>query len=117
MAEPTMPASTIPDAGRTAHTPGPWVVTTCMDYWVEPASGLKDGEAGIALCGDIHWPGFDTKQAEWGANARLIAAAPTMAAALLKVARAGTRDEQLVALAAAKTALEEAGVIEPTRIA
>jgi len=66
------------------HTPGPWKVTTNLDYWVEPVN-FEGGEGefkGIALCGDIHWPNSNEKQFEWEANARLIAAAPDMLEAL-----------------------------------
>ena len=59
------------------HTPGPWVVTTCADYWV----AAEDG-AGIAHCGDIEWANHEVMQHEWEANARLIAASPDMLAAL-----------------------------------
>jgi hypothetical protein len=63
-------------------TPGPWVVTTCMDYWIEPANAPKDGQFhGVALCGDVSWPDSDEKQPQWEANARLIAAAPDLAEA------------------------------------
>lgn len=63
------------------HTPGPWIVTTCCDYWVEPESA-PDGDEfhGIAHCGDIDWPGYRDKQHEWEANARLISASPDFAA-------------------------------------
>ena len=62
------------------HTPGPWKVTTNLDYWVERVN-FEGGEGefkGIALCGDIHWPNSNETQFEWEANARLIAAAPDL---------------------------------------
>lgn len=70
------------------HTEGPWVVTTNLDYWVEPANAPTDGGFhGIAHCGDIRWPGYQEKQFEWEANARLIAAAPDLLAALQSLIR------------------------------
>lgn len=57
-----------------AATPGPWKVTSCLDYWVEPAGTLlPDDQTGIALCGDIHWPNSDSMQDQWRANAAHIA--------------------------------------------
>ncbi len=73
-------------------TPGPWHVTTCMDYWVEPEN-RPDDEAGIAHCGDIHWPNYETKQLEWEANARLIAAAPDLYAALEQLVKVAYGEE------------------------
>jgi hypothetical protein len=67
------------------HTPGPWHVTACLDYWVEHGhaiTGADDGFMGVALCGDISWPNSDERQKEWEANARLIAAAPDLLEAL-----------------------------------
>lgn len=64
------------------HTPGPWHVTTCMDYWVEhaqPITEADDGFRGVAHCGDhADWPNSSARQREWEANARLIAAAPDL---------------------------------------
>lgn len=68
-----------------AHTPGPWTVTSCLDYWVDhgrPITDADKGFRGVAHCGDIAWPNFDAHQAEWEANARLITAAPDMLAVL-----------------------------------
>ena len=62
------------------HTPGPWAVTCCLDYWVQA------GDVGVALCGDLDWQGPDSNcvrdQREMEANARLIAAAPELLEAL-----------------------------------
>ncbi len=59
-----------------AATPGPWEVTTNLDYWVEKphseASAIDFN--GIAHCGDIRWPGFQEHQKQWEANAAFIAA-------------------------------------------
>lgn len=65
------------------HTPGPWKVTTCMDYWVEPVNSDPAKQfVGIAHCGDINWPDYEKMQPEWEANARLIAASPDLLEAL-----------------------------------
>lgn len=63
------------------HTPGPWVATSCLDCWVEhrqPITEADNGFRGVAHCGDLAWPNAQGRQAEWEANARLIAAAPTL---------------------------------------
>ena len=71
---------------KQAHTPGPWKVTTCLDYWVEPANAPDDGGFhGIAHCGDVCWPNHAEKQDDWEANARLIAASPALLEALKKL--------------------------------
>jgi hypothetical protein len=71
---------------KTGWTPGPWVVTTCLDYWVCAAAEVEGDGPGIAHCGDIHWPGWQDKQVEWAANAILIAAAPDLFEALASAA-------------------------------
>jgi hypothetical protein len=59
-----------------AATPRPWIITTCLDYWIEPANAPDDdGFHGIAQCGSIDWPDFENKQMEWEDNARLIVTA------------------------------------------
>ena len=66
-------------------TPGPWKVTTCMDYWVEHEQPLTEADMdfnGVAHCGDIRWANYAARQREWEANARLIAAAPDLVEAL-----------------------------------
>ena len=73
-------------------TKGPWIATTCLDYWVEPQSAPDDGGFyGIAQCGDISWPGFREKQSEWEANAHLIASAPALYEALEELVEAAER--------------------------
>ena len=63
------------------HTPTPWVVTTCNDYWIEPANKPTDleledhGFCGIAECGSMDWPNYEKRQEQWEANARLIVTA------------------------------------------
>jgi hypothetical protein len=61
-----------------AAQPGPWHVTTNLDYWVEfPPVDPDDPDEfnGIAHCGDIHWPDYEAKQYQWLANAVFIAEA------------------------------------------
>jgi hypothetical protein len=58
-------------------TPGPWKVTTNLDYWVETETDEQ-----IAHCGDFSWEDSDEKQYIWEANARLISAAPDLLAAV-----------------------------------
>ena len=104
----------------TTYTPGPWHVTTCADVWVEhsqPTEPEDAGFCGIAQCGDIDWPNSAARQREWEANARLIAAAPAMLAALEAVLRhcvttggmpdrnKGRTESQQAALDAANAAL------------
>lgn len=68
---------------KTKHTPGPWMVTDCLDFWVQPEGSLDSGDFnGIAHCGDVAWPGSSEKHDEWLANAHLISAAPNMLEAL-----------------------------------
>jgi len=54
-------------------TPGPWNITTCVDYWIS-----TEEFGPIAHCGDISWLDYETKQRTWEANARLMAASPDM---------------------------------------
>lgn len=95
------------------YTPGPWAIEDPMGPetpWIVEANKPTHEWRCIAILETD-----DFSPAEARANHKLLVAAPTMAEALLKVARAGTRDEQLVALAAAKHALEEAGIIPDNR--
>lgn len=74
---------------RVSHTPGPWKITCCMDYWVEhsqPITEADDGFRGVAHLGDVSWPNSVERQQEWEANARLIAEAPAMYEALKRSA-------------------------------
>ena len=92
------------------HTPGPWTIEDPMGPetpWIVEAGKPTYEWRCIAI---LETDGFT--KAEARANHRLLVAAPTMKDALLRVVRAGSKDEQLVALAAAKAALEEAGIIE-----
>ncbi len=60
----------------TKHTPGPWIVNAD-----DPAEILMDDIASIhCLVATVHADGCEPEQ--WGADARLIAAAPEMLAAL-----------------------------------
>ncbi len=69
----------------TSHTPGPWQVVPA-DQAVTPwIVGDKDGGS-IADCSP---PGPWMKKAQAAANARLIAAAPVMLAALKELAKLG----------------------------
>jgi hypothetical protein len=53
------------------HTPGPWAVGKHRGVWVGPVISAEDGRKGVAfVCGESN------------ANARLIAAAPELLAAL-----------------------------------
>jgi hypothetical protein len=96
------------------HTPGPWVVTECCDYWVMPKYlPDPDGFNGIAHCGDISWPDYERKQAEWEANARLIASAPDLLEALERlVSYAGPKgisiEEYDAALLSGRTVIAKA---------
>jgi hypothetical protein len=96
-------------------TPGPWVVTTCMDYWIEPANAPKDGQFhGIALCGDVSWPDSDEKQPQWEANARLIAAAPDLAEALDGVLQA--HSNLAIHMAVAEHSRDPANIVRQSRL-
>lgn len=75
---------------ETLATPGPWKVTTCMDYWVEAVNGGAD--AGVAHCGDVSWPDYEAKQKQWEANARLIAATRNALPSLLSALEQRERD-------------------------
>lgn len=97
------------------HTPGPWTIEDPMGEaipWIVEAGKETYEWRCLAMvpCDEHKMPLAEAK-----ANLKVIKAAPTMVEALLKVARASSRDEQLLALAAAKAALEEAGVIEKSR--
>jgi hypothetical protein len=68
-------------ARGSSHTPGPWYVTSCLDYWVEHIQPLTPEDKGfraIAQVGSFEWPNSETRQQEWKANARLLAAAPEL---------------------------------------
>jgi hypothetical protein len=96
------------------YTPGPWTIEDPMGPetpWIVEAGKPTHEWRCIAI---LETERFGLIEAR--ANHRLLVAAPTMAEALLKVVRAGSRDQQLVALAAAKSALEDAGVIASTRV-
>jgi len=66
----TLPAQDIVERLRKAMegvTPGPYIVTTCADFWLEA------GSRGFALFGDLSWRGAETtinNQCEMEANAR-----------------------------------------------
>jgi hypothetical protein len=61
------------------HTPGPWAVETNLNEYGSPLNVNKDAATTIASCDGDSGVG-DSKEAE--ANARLIAAAPDLLAAL-----------------------------------
>lgn len=65
------------DAGRSAHTPGPWETEATDDHG-SAVRVMDEGEATVALC--YQNPCDDAGTAE--VNARLIAAAPELLAAL-----------------------------------
>src|SRR5579884_1077934 len=108
-------------AVEASHTPGPWVVTGEIDRfhggeWIRPlnAEGYQKSELVAVVC-DFNRYDRDTERQ---ANARLIAAAPSMAAELLWIrehlhpqalGRAATGAE-LIAITRATKVLREAGV-------
>jgi hypothetical protein len=65
-----------------AHTPGPWRVT---------GPNIRAGDALLAMVTD-HWANETTPDAEKMANARLIAAAPELLAALQAILHDTTHD-------------------------
>lgn len=65
-----------------AHTPGPWSVQPCAaDHGESTVIGTADGFL-IARIPSDAWSGIGAESKEDSANARLIAAAPDMLAAL-----------------------------------
>lgn len=96
----------------TKYTPGPWCIEDPMGPetpWIVEAGKPTHQWRCIAI---LETDEFTPAEAR--ANHRLLVSAPMMAEALLKVVRAGSRDQQLVAHAAAIAALEEAGLIART---
>lgn len=63
-----------PTAATVAHTPGKWVA---VDFAIEADSPKRDGFTDV-----IAWVSSDVEEATARANARLIAAAPKLLAAL-----------------------------------
>jgi hypothetical protein len=66
----------------TAHTPGPWTCHTGSVYKDGPTVYPKGQDEGIPICHMDREPGNGTMPVERDANARLIAAAPDLLAAL-----------------------------------
>ncbi len=66
------------------HTPGPWIITSCLDYCVESKSKYEAGDEPslVAICGSIDWENHEEMQDEWEANAHLVSASPDLLGAL-----------------------------------
>lgn len=116
MAEPTTTAAAAPTFTPPTFTPGPW------QFWETWAEVVKVFESGasrrIAECATDHVT-HHVSLGECRANARLIAAAPAMAEALLWIREnlhpralgRGATDAELLAITYATMALRQGGVI------
>lgn len=90
---------------NTKHTPGPWHIVSAEVTPTE--AGPLHGAVGICSVDGLHVAdvkGYGSTPETNTANARLIAAAPELRAALLKIAAEGLTDE---AKARARAALRQ----------
>lgn len=74
---------------KNQHSPGPWTVSNPKDPHYSRAVSSGNGYADVAFCGS-----FPLVQAQ--ANARLIAAAPDLLAALLLIERICNLDNTIL---------------------
>jgi hypothetical protein len=74
---------------ETGHTPGPWRVTYSDDGGFQVGVELHDGAFDVVICARGSWT---HRAKESLANARLIAAAPELLAALVGLIELGRKD-------------------------
>ncbi|KKM78764.1 hypothetical protein LCGC14_1356680 [marine sediment metagenome] len=91
-----------------AHTPGPWHVVTGSVYTGIDWDGKSD--PGVPIASMDREPGNGTRPVERDANARLIAAAPDLLAALEGLVDRfdGSEDGEAVEFVAARAAIDKA---------